>query len=172
MKTEDFDSFCEVVVGMAELKGKQLSSVAIQLYFNSLRHWPIDEFRRAAEHLLRDLTWMPQPSDFERLRHAGEPTAGEAWEIVLSGQPLQEGSRIERAARICGGQSAIRRANVERDLQFIQRRYMDAYGELQDVDKVRDALPRIAASSQRRARLKGPEPLNAALPNLCGESSP
>lgn len=151
MNTGDFDAFCEVVVGFAELKGKQLSAPALKIYFRAMRSWSLQDFQVAAEQLLRTCEFMPTPKDFEDLRRAGDLTAGEAWDNVLSGCELVPGSREERAARIAGGQYTIRHANIERDLPFIQRRFMDAYNELADVDAVRTALPQIAGSNQVHA---------------------
>jgi hypothetical protein len=46
-------------------------------------------------------------------------------------------------------------ANTERDLPHIQRRFLEAYEELTDVDSVREALPQIAAREEGFGRLSG-----------------
>ena len=159
MTVDDFDEFCEVVVGFAELKGKQLSAAALKLYFRAMQSWDMREFKAAAEHLLCTCEFMPTPKDFTDLRRAGELTAGEAWDLVLGGAALLPNSREARAASIVGGQYAIRHADIERDLPHIQRRFMEAYAELSDVDSVREALPQIASPDYRIA-LRRPEPLS------------
>lgn len=163
MKPADYESFCEVVVGFAELRGKQLSKAALKLYWQAMQDWRLDEFREAAEHLLRTSEFMPTPKQFEDLRTAGEPTAAEAWTIVLSGAPLPPGSRMHRAAEACGGQVAIRHENVERSLPFTQKRFIDAYEDLTRVDPVREDLPQIAVHGARRA-LSAPTNIAAILP--------
>jgi hypothetical protein len=116
--------------------------------------WPVDDFKSAASHLVRNCQFMPTPYDFEQLRRAGEPTAGEAWTVVLGGQSLEPGSRLARAAAIVGGQYAITHANIEKDLPFIQRRFEAAYNELTDVDVVREQLPQIASTNPVRKLLE------------------
>ena len=85
MTPADYDAFCAVVVGFAEIKGKHLSAAAIEIYWRSMQHWPLDDFRAAAEQLLRTCEFMPTPKDFEDLRRAAKPTAGEAWLAALDG---------------------------------------------------------------------------------------
>ena len=38
MTPDDRKAFAEVVIGLAELKGRKLSSVSIELYWRSLQH--------------------------------------------------------------------------------------------------------------------------------------
>lgn len=144
MEPRDFDSFAEVIAGFAELKGKQLSAPAIELYWRAMQHWTIEEFRQAAQHLLRTCEFMPVPKDFEDLRRAGEPTGSEAWTAVLAycagkpGDPITD--RMRRAADAVGGIKAIGMANVERDLPFVHKRFLDAYAEYVDVDEKRQPM--------------------------------
>ena len=148
MEPRDYDSFAEVIAGFAELKGKQLSAPAIELYWRAMKHWRIEDFRAAAEHLLRRCEFMPVPKDFEDLRRASEPTAAEAWATALQncgcwrtgGAP---NGRIARAAETVGGFRAIAMAHTERDLPHIQRRFMQAYDELTDVEETRQAVPEV-----------------------------
>lgn len=151
MTLDDFDEFSKVVMGFAELKGKKLSPPAIKLYFRAMQHWSLDEFKLAAEQLLRTSTFMPTPKEFEDLRKAGDLTAGEAWELVKSGAMLEVGSRTYRAAQIVGGQYYIRHADTERDLPFIERRFLQAFADLEKVDPVREALPQIVNPEARIA---------------------
>ena len=73
MNAIDRKAFCEIVLGFAELKGKQLSAAAIELYWRSMQHWPLEDFRAAAQQLLRTCEFMPTPKDFEDLRRASKP---------------------------------------------------------------------------------------------------
>ena len=38
MTPADYDAFCAVVVGFAEIKGKHLSAAAIEIYWRSMQH--------------------------------------------------------------------------------------------------------------------------------------
>jgi hypothetical protein len=151
MQPTDRTEFVRVLNGLAAIKGKDLTPEAISLWWSSMSRWSIDEFKAAASHLVTSCQFMPSPYDFEQLRRAGEPTVAEAWETVISGKPLDPGSRTYRAAKLMGGQYAIRCANVDRELPFIQRRFAEAYAELSDVEPVRDSLPQI--TEQARARI-------------------
>jgi hypothetical protein len=149
------------MAGMAKLYEREIDGVLLDAYWLALRAWPLQDFERAAGHLMATCKFMPRPADFNDLRRAGELTAGEAWEIVLRGDRLEPGSRAERAARIVGGQQRIRHADIERDLPHVQRRFMEAYDELIDVDAVRTALPGIAP---RPALRSSPRPVGELLP--------
>lgn len=144
MRATDRIEFVKALNGLAAIKGKELTPEALEIWWRSMGRWSIEEFKAAASHLATAHEWMPNPFHFEQLRKAGEPTAGEAWLTVLGGKPLEPGSRVARAAAVCGGQQAIRMANVERDLPHVQRRFKEAYDELSEVDQVRDALPQLA----------------------------
>lgn len=152
MNTNDREAFIEVVLGFAELKGKQLSAPALELYWRSMQHWPLDEFREAAEHLLRTCEFMPVPKNFEDLRKAGELTPGEAWLDALS-YGCVRGTRAWRAAQVVGGSERLMMANIETELPHLQRRFLKAYEELTDVDDVRESLPHIAAPREGNRRV-------------------
>lgn len=145
MLQTDQGEFLRVIEGLAAIKpGGNLTPEALDLWWCAMRGWSIEDFRSAASHLARSVEFMPSPFHFEQLRRAGELTAGEAWVKVLSGETLEPDSREWRAARVVGGQRAIRMADIERDLPHIQRRFMDAYEELTDVDATRIALPQFS----------------------------
>lgn len=163
MTLDDFSEFSNVVRGFAELKGRELSAPALKLYFRALMHWSLDDFKRAAELLLRTCEFMPTPKDFEDLRKTGEPTADEAWAIVLSGAKLPLGSRMARAANTLGGQASIRREDTERTLPFTRNKFCEAYDVLTKVDPVREAVPQIAAHGARAA-LSAPTNIATMLP--------
>jgi hypothetical protein len=167
---EDRKRFLEVVVGFAELKGKQLSAPALELYWRSLQHWPLGDFLQAAEHLIRTCEFMPLPKDFEDLRRAGRPTAGEAWtRAVASCGSCREISRamgahygnggtcgdpfIDRVVRAIGGYKTIAMCDSEK-LHFLERRFAEHFETMQSVADVREEVPQIA--HQARAFISGP----------------
>lgn len=154
MHPSDKPKFVTTLVGLAAIKNRELTDEAIDLWWLSMARWTIEDFTAAAAHLITACQFMPTPYDFAQLRKAGELTAGEAWERVLSGAKLDSNSRAARAARIVGGQVAIRHADIERDLPFVQKRFLEAYGDLSDVDGARQALPQIA-QPEERPRLSG-----------------
>ena len=150
MTPADRKSFLEIVVGLAELKGKQLSAPALELYWHAMRDWPIADFRAAAGHLLRSCEFMPTPKDFEDLRKAGRPTAGEAWLEVLDnvrGSAYRRGETcggaIDRAVQALGGDHVVGHCDTDR-LGFLERRFAEHYEAMQDADETRMRLPNIA----------------------------
>lgn len=165
MTPGDYDRFCEVVMGFAELKGRQLSPAAIELYWRSLQHWPIGDFMAAAEQLVRTSKWMPGPEDFENLRKAGKPLPGEAWErarrasgtAIQCGQVTHNGScgdeLIDRAVRAIGGYGVIAMCETTK-LPFLEKRFAEHYESMRETDSVREALPQIAGPNSA-ARLIG-----------------
>lgn len=153
--------FVRVLNGLAAIKRVDLTAEAIDLWWAAMARWSLEDFSASASHLVSSCQFMPSPFDFEQLRRASEPTAAEAWIEALSGcvnwrDPGQlPNGRIARAAAAVGGFRAIAMADMERDLPHVQRRFLEAYAELSDVESVRDALPQIAAPGSESRRLPG-----------------
>lgn len=154
MTSADRNDFCQIVLGFAELYGKALSSPALALYWNSLQHWQLDDFRTAAELLLRRCAFMPAPRDFEALRRAAQPLAGEAWACVLThlrggyrgGAGIDDGGPIDQAVRSLGGYQSL----ALRDTQFLgidERRFVERFAQIVEAVEVRRALPRLVHSN-------------------------
>lgn len=143
MHRDDEIEVIRVLTGLAAIKRVDLTPEVFDLWCAALADWTLADFKAAASYLVTSCKWMPTPYDFAQLRKAAEPTAGEAWEHVLSGAPLIPASREHRAAQIVGGQWAIRHANIEKDLPFIAKRFHEAYDQLSDADTVRHELPQL-----------------------------
>lgn len=154
MLPSDRPEFLKVLNGIAAMKSKPLAVEALDLWWLSMKDWPIDEFKAAASHLVKSCQFMPTPYDFEQLKRAAEPTAGEAWAKALAscacwrGAIPSPGGRIDRAAKAVGGYYAIAMADRETALPHVERRFKDAYAELADIDDAREALPEIAGMKQ------------------------
>lgn len=156
MLPTDKPKFVEVLMGLAAIRGKELTKEAINLWWASMSRWSIEDFTGAASHLVSASQFMPTPYDFDQLRKAGEPTASEAWTEAFEAcrdwrnpEALPNG-RISRAAAAVGGFRAIAMCDTERDLPHVQRRFLEAYEELSDVESVRDALPDFTAKQLTR----------------------
>ena len=163
MTPEDRKPFLEVIVGFAELKGKQLSAPAMELYWRTMQNWSLDDFRAAAEQLLRTCVFMPTPKDFEDLLRDGEPTAGEAWAAGYLGQGLAT-PRARRAAEIASSGRRLAMLDIEREVPHVQRRFLQIYDELTDVEETRAALPHLTDESTLRLRTGGLKKLSEMLP--------
>lgn len=158
MIAADRQAFLEIVIGFAELKGKQLSAPALELYWRSMQSWPLPDFRLAAEHLIRTCQFMPIPKDFEDLRKAGRPTAGEAWSKAVaacgschsalgytSGGTCGE-EFVDRVVRAIGGYRAIAMCDTDK-LHFLERRFAEHFESMQDACDTREAMPMLTRSS-------------------------
>lgn len=162
MNVGDRKKFIEVIVGFCELKGKQLSAPALELYWRALRHWELSDFLAAAEQLVRTSEFMPTPKEFEDLRKAARPTSGEAWILacdtargwrelrpnVSSGDPF-----VDRVVRAVGGYRAISMYESDK-LHFLEKRFSEHFESMQEVGDVREAVPQIA--NTRLAGLSAP----------------
>lgn len=159
MTPKDQDTFLEIVIGFAELKGKQLSAPALELYWRSMQHWSMDDFRKAAEHLLRTCTFMPTPKDFEDLRQAGRPTAGEAWDKALSfcnGGWRRGGgcgdSAVDAVVQMLGGYETIALCPLDK-IGFLERRFCEHYESSQDANDTRQSVPELTSDDRANLRL-------------------
>ncbi len=162
MKPTDQDQFLEVVLGLAEMFGKKLLEVGLELYWRSLKHWGIEDFRTAASHLTRICQFMPVPHDFERLRRAASDTPGEAWAKVLahceSGSwriGSHDNGKIDNAVRMLGGYRLIALTPLDK-LGFLERRFTEHYAAIEEVETIRVALPQIAGKNARQLSHKDP----------------
>lgn len=174
MKPQDFDDFSKIVAGFAELKGKTLSSAAIKLFWNSMQHWCIEDFRSAAVVLLRTTQFIPTPKDFEDLRKAGEPTIAECWQrarhaslnAVQCGRYTNNIScgdqLIDHAVAGIGGYAVIAQAdNIQ--LDFLGQRFAERYLELLAVRDPREAIPQVAYDTPRARALSAPTSIKSLL---------
>ena len=151
MNPSDRTKFLEVVLGFAELKGKQLSAPALELYWRAMRDWDLAEFQAAAERLLKTSEFMPTPKDFEDLRSATNLCASEAWTAVLDHAKVGRYRRApmdnltETVIRALGGWRQIAMCDLS-ELHWLEKRFRETYEELRDTHATRTAL-RISVDS-------------------------
>ena len=155
MQPTDRKAFLEIVIGFAELKGKALSAPAIELYWNAMQAWSIEDFRAAANHLVGTCQFMPTPKDFEDLKRAGNPTAAEAWAAARKALQWTVNGYVEKpgtdplvalALRSIGGANALAMCDEDK-LHFLERRFSQVYESLADSNAIREALPLIASKT-------------------------
>jgi hypothetical protein len=176
VKPQDRPKFLEIIVGFAELKGKQLSAPAMELFWNAMQAWSIEDFSAAANELIRKCEFMPTPKDFEDLRKAGRKTPGEAWAEVLEyvrggayhqwdcgrptfnvDHPRMTDELILAAVRAIGGFDVIAMSKTDQT-PFLERRFAEHYESISDAEDVREALPQIAGpATLNRLTTDGPK---------------
>jgi len=182
----DREAFLEVVIGFCELKSKQLSAPALELYWRSMQGWSLDEFRAAAEQLLRTCEFMPTPKDFEDLRKASGPAVSEAWaaarefagSLYYAGR-YREGEigdrAIDLAVQSIGGYPAIAMCDTDK-LHFLEKQFSERYSESRDVMEARQALAYdpepVIGDEKRQARLAAMREKVGALPMLQKKREP
>lgn len=169
MTPADKSEFAEIITGFAELKGKQLSKPALTLFWNSMQAWGIDEFREASNQLIRTCDFMPTPKDFEDLRKAGRPTAGEVWaqirQLARSSYTAQpEDPVAARALQALGGLRAVAMCDSDK-VHFLEKRFAEHFEDLQDAEDIRVAVPQIAYSGGQKT-LSGPRRAGLLLEHL------
>lgn len=176
MQANDFTRFRAVLAGMAKLYERELDAPLLDAYWLALRDWSLSDFERAAAHLMGRSRFMPRPADFNDLRKASSMTAGEAWSAALahargawrSGPAVSE---VERAVQAIGGWLVLAHANVD-SLQFIERRFADAFADLETAVATREALPSIAGPTATwKGRLSGPAPVGDLVGRLKGSAT-
>lgn len=152
MKPSDKAEFAKVVLAFAELKGKQLSLPAVELYWLAMQDWTLADFQAAAVRLLKTMDFMPIPKDFEDLRKAGRLTVGEAFAKMIGwaksgayNHPAKtpDAVMIDRVVNAMGGWGRIATADAEK-LHFLERDFCEHYETIQDATDTREALPQIA----------------------------
>lgn len=136
------------MAAMAELYGRELSGPLLDAYWLSLRDWPLEDFERAAAHLMATEQHMPRPAAFTALRKHTGLTAGDAWTQVLDhcrfgtyrdGSGLDDGGPIDRAVGSIGGYQAIAMHSTEW-MHQIEKRFAERLGEQEQASDSRAAL--------------------------------
>lgn len=165
MQVTDGNKFRNVIRGMSRMYGSDPDKLVLDAYWIALSDWDFESFQQAAALLMRTNKFMPKPSDFNELRNAGKPTAGEAWALVLDrvrkgavrwqggGVSLYshfappEGELITAAVEAIGGYKAIA-MHDEATLHFLEKRFCDHYEAIQDKREIRAAVPEIAQTPE------------------------
>jgi hypothetical protein len=152
MQTHEKAQFLKVLNGMAAMKKAPMLPEVLDLWWACMADWSIEDFKAAAIHVIKKkATFMPTPKDFEDLRKAGRPTAGEAWANAIgwaasgSYRDCEMSDELtNKAVRALGGYRAIAMCDEDK-LHFLERRFCEHYETLEDVAATRVALPQIAA---------------------------
>ncbi len=146
MNNSDRPEFVRIINGLAAIYRIPLTKEAYEIWWLSLKNWPVKKFKDAAGYLLKSCQFMPSPYDFEQLRKKGDLSAQEAWSMVLehAGGAWRSGAlgdkTINRAVATLGGYEVIAHTNTK-NLGFLERRFRDAYNDFVDSSDVREALP-------------------------------
>lgn len=175
MDGSDFGRFRAVMTGLAKVYDREIDGPLLDAYWLALRDWSLDDFERAAGHLLATSPFMPRPAAFRALRDAGRLTAGEAFAIALkhAAGGYRYGSTIppvERAVAALGGWAVLARA-TEDSVPFLERRFAEHYAELEDRVEAREAVPQITGPTSARYAVAGPERIGAIVPKLTREAA-
>lgn len=167
MREADRKEFARILIGLAAIKpGKGLTPEGLELFFNALADWSIEEFKAAATHLAKTSEFMPNPYHFEELRRAARPTAAECWAEAVehaSSSAYRAGGMghpvIDKCVRALGGYVAIAMC-AEDKLHYLERRFCEHFEALQDSVEVRLALPDLSADEPL---VTGPRPIAGLL---------
>jgi hypothetical protein len=158
MNATDKIEFSKILNGLAAMKpAAKLTPESLELFWRAMTDWPLDEFKLAATHLAKTCEFMPNPFHFEQLRKSSKQTAGEAWAIALRDCTCWRGARpspgglIDRAVSAIGGYKAIAMTSDEA-MPFIERRFKDAYEQLEDAVTIREALPNLLQSIEHKSQ--------------------
>ncbi len=160
MDSSDRDEFLQVLNGLATTNRVDLTKEAYELLWQTMKDWPIGDFKEAAGYLLKNCQFMPKPYDFEQLRKKGELSASEAWAKAMQHaegawrQGVLGDALTDRVIAMLGGYSVVALTNTDK-LGFLERRFKDAYADIKDTDGVREALPDLT----ERPRIQNSSPV-------------
>ncbi len=160
MDSNDRSEFVRVLNGLAAIKRVDLTKEAYELWWQCLKDWPIDDFKKAASYLLKNCQFTPTPYDFQQLRKKGEVSAHEAWAMAMHHvegawrQGVLGDALIDRVVAMLGGYSVIALTKTDK-LGFLERRFLDTYNDLLDTRVVREALPDLT----ERTRIQNGSPV-------------
>lgn len=176
MQQTDFQRFKTVMAGLGRVYGADVDSVLLDAYWFALKSWEIQDFEKAAEHLVGNSQFMPRPADFTALRKASLPTAGEAFHramLLARRAPPREipsltsgNEAIDAAVRACGGYEQLAMCHSDK-LGFLERRFAEHFDTISAADYTRSELPQLGFEPRKRLT-SGPQPMGNVIRNMGG----
>lgn len=168
MISSEKTEFTKQLLGLASVKpGKELTKAGIDIWWNAMNHWSLEDFKTAAALLARTVEFMPSPFHFEQLRKAGRPTSGEGWARALQwartgghrGGPfvddtLRPDAMTDRTVAAIGGYEAIAMSPSEKT-HFLERAFAEHFESIQDAADTRAAVPQIATEGTNVTSISG-----------------
>lgn len=142
MKPDDKADFLRIMNGMAAVFGGQITPEALDVWWSAFAGWSVHEFTHAASAAVTRCKFMPRPADLYEVRKASRPTPGEAWEIAGQGKDVlaDKAFSIATQGRYFG--------HIQYDEHpWIQKRFLELYAQLVEVDDARSSAPQLAAPS-------------------------
>lgn len=131
--------FAQLMTGVAEVYGKDISEAGLRIWWSALDRFDFDQVRRAVDAHCNDAErgqWMPRPADVVR-QIEGTPTeqAQAAWAKVehalrgIGGGPswVFDDPGIHRALQQIGGVAALSNCPSEKDLTFLREQFCKRY---------------------------------------------
>lgn len=160
MTPNDRPEFLRVMNGLAAVFGAQITPEALDVWWGTFGSWSLHEFKQAAGAAVTRCKFMPRPADLFDVRRSARPTPGEAWEIAGQG-------RDELADKAFGIATQGRYfGHIPYDEhQWVQKRFLEVYAQLLEVDEARAAAPQLAAPEWMR---QGDEPKQLTYRNADG----
>lgn len=136
---DDRQRFAEIIVGIAEVYGRDMSEAGLSVWWHALSRYSTDQVTGALNAHVQDAErgqFMPKPGDIVR-QIEGTPTdqAQAAWAKVegalrgIGGGPswVFDDPKIHRAIEQIGGVSALSNCPSERDLTFLREQFCKRY---------------------------------------------
>lgn len=99
MIKEDKGQFLQILTGLSDLYGAELSKVSITLYWEALKEHRIDLISVAASEHVKHSQWMPKPSEFLSILTKSDMNAEERATLAWGA--------VSRAAKSIGGYSCV-----------------------------------------------------------------
>lgn len=146
MKTNDRAEFLRVLASTAGHYKNEMTTDELDLWWTALADWDFDDFKKAANALVRRCTFMPKVSDFEKLRRESVASAGDAWGNALEHADgrwryhSHPDAFVEEAIRRIGGWSAVALCPLD-SLDFKRRDFVEAYDTVIDENARAGLLP-------------------------------
>ncbi len=144
MKTEDKARFAQLMTGVAEVYGREMSEAGLSIWWQALDGYDFDQVARAMSAHSKDPErgqFMPKPGDIVRLTDGTATDAAvAAWAKVdyalrrVGGGPswVFDDPKIHRALDQIGGISALSNCPSEKDLTFLREQFCKRYASTQN----------------------------------------
>lgn len=148
MNVQDKGHFQSIMIGAGELYSKEITKPLLQIYFQALQSYTIEQVSSAFTAHMVDTkhgTFMPKPADLVRLIDKDKPNPEDkariSWIAVANSFSgfYPDGFKLEdkiaaAALQSIGGRSAVGRCDASK-MGFLERQFIDSYKTIYNLDE-------------------------------------
>ena len=137
--------FAEIIATLGAVFQREVEKPLVRIYWEVLSKYSDEQIEAACKAALSRCKFFPKPAEIEELIPSGVMSPPEAWGAVMEALEFGKESadpQVNEAVRRVGGWGYLKEKTND-ELQWISKRFVEHYNDLQDQNRLRiaQALP-------------------------------